>query len=519
MLAQQAPFPEMRPEEAVNRITKFKMKPQIPLGWPREIQNLLHACWREDPYKRPSFPLISKLLKKLWANLAEDLEYEYYEYLRYEDLVCDEAYSCGGTVEAIQPKCSQGHYEDDEAIHGTTELRPGTQETDHSTEGEEVDAEHPLHRREGELEKEESRSLIKLRENPSLSSDLAAELNPEGRAHGIWQGEEEWRKQLLAQSGHHRSAVVSRETKRSHNKGRIKTRRRLRHSKETSLRRLEDTAPRHKSVSYKTEETEEESESETESSDTLDSEETGESGEDERRDPGYPQQCGDSVSATWWSCYGAGRGGPHNGKAGSEETGEEGIEPASGHNEAALFPESPSPRFYLTSSPPSNPRLPRNGDPSPRAGTILPHKSLTPPPASPGLHSRTPSLTNTLSQPLRASSLSTLEDEEASPPSSANLSEHQEEQEETTWSGEGSTSQSEEEFFDDGSSTSSSSGNSDSEIQQPSYRKLRDFIAMMRGRRDHPPPYDVSREGENFLEAIIGFFSNPFVSMWDTIHP
>jgi hypothetical protein len=51
------------------------------------------------------------------------------------------------------------------------------------------------------------------------------------------------------------------------------------------------------------------------------------------------------------------------------------------------------------------------------------------------------------------------------------------------------------------------------------YHNLHNFVDMMRGRRDHVRTHDVSNEGEDFLEAIIGFFSSPFVSMWDTIHP
>jgi hypothetical protein len=56
-------------------------------------------------------------------------------------------------------------------------------------------------------------------------------------------------------------------------------------------------------------------------------------------------------------------------------------------------------------------------------------------------------------------------------------------------------------------------------VQEPRYNNLHSFVAMMRGQRDHTSTHDVSNEGEDFLEAVIGFFSSPFVSMWDTIHP
>jgi hypothetical protein len=72
----------------------------------------------------------------------------------------------------------------------------------------------------------------------------------------------------------------------------------------------------------------------------------------------------------------------------------------------------------------------------------------------------------------------------------------------------------------DASYTDSSSPSSSPRVREPErYLNLHNFVDMMRGRRDHVPTHDVSNEGEDFLEAIIGFFSSPFVSMWDTIHP
>jgi hypothetical protein len=69
-------------------------------------------------------------------------------------------------------------------------------------------------------------------------------------------------------------------------------------------------------------------------------------------------------------------------------------------------------------------------------------------------------------------------------------------------------------------SGSSSSSSPPTSVREPErYHNLHSFVDMMRGRRDHVPTHDVSNEGEDFLEAIIGFFSSPFVSMWDTIHP
>jgi hypothetical protein len=75
---------------------------------------------------------------------------------------------------------------------------------------------------------------------------------------------------------------------------------------------------------------------------------------------------------------------------------------------------------------------------------------------------------------------------------------------------------------DDVSSTDSSDSpvtSPRSGAQEPRYNNLHSFVAMMRGQRDHTSTHDVSNEGEDFLEAVIGFFSSPFVSMWDTIHP
>lgn len=73
--------------------------------------------------------------------------------------------------------------------------------------------------------------------------------------------------------------------------------------------------------------------------------------------------------------------------------------------------------------------------------------------------------------------------------------------------------------YTDHSGSSSSSSPPTSAREPERYHNLHSFVDMMRGRRDHVPTHDVSNEGEDFLEAIIGFFSSPFVSMWDTIHP
>ena len=69
------PYKEFGPFEVVSKLKDGYRLP-LPRGIPRVLGDIMKACWKEDPSKRPSFLLICTLLTTK-ALMLKDEDYVY----------------------------------------------------------------------------------------------------------------------------------------------------------------------------------------------------------------------------------------------------------------------------------------------------------------------------------------------------------------------------------------------------------------------------------------------------------
>ena len=55
----------MTNEEVKQRVISGKARLQVPTDYPAIVQQIMRACWQDEPSERPSFLLISELLANL----------------------------------------------------------------------------------------------------------------------------------------------------------------------------------------------------------------------------------------------------------------------------------------------------------------------------------------------------------------------------------------------------------------------------------------------------------------------
>ena len=63
LLTEQVPFDDLSINELYQIVCVDNSRPKIPSEAPEELQNLIRACWQQDPKKRPRIEEILGLLE------------------------------------------------------------------------------------------------------------------------------------------------------------------------------------------------------------------------------------------------------------------------------------------------------------------------------------------------------------------------------------------------------------------------------------------------------------------------
>lgn len=72
LLTHESPFQDKSTFDAAATVAMEKGRPPFPEDTPKNVRDLVEACWAHDPEQRPSFDEVVSSLKKIEADLTED---------------------------------------------------------------------------------------------------------------------------------------------------------------------------------------------------------------------------------------------------------------------------------------------------------------------------------------------------------------------------------------------------------------------------------------------------------------
>ena len=64
MLSEDTPFKGRCPVQIMNAVCTLHERPIMPIGVPKELDELVRLCWAQTPEERPTFKMIYKMFKE-----------------------------------------------------------------------------------------------------------------------------------------------------------------------------------------------------------------------------------------------------------------------------------------------------------------------------------------------------------------------------------------------------------------------------------------------------------------------
>lgn len=85
------PYPGMRADEVIQKVTRDNYRMDKPEHCKREVYNIMFYCWEQDPNQRPTFSELLGMLERYIYSQSDYIELDrypdhaYYNILRQED--------------------------------------------------------------------------------------------------------------------------------------------------------------------------------------------------------------------------------------------------------------------------------------------------------------------------------------------------------------------------------------------------------------------------------------------------